>query len=146
MTMPPAELARRPQTPWGPDIGGTVATVVCAVIAWFFVAHATHVDLSVETGGQVRHIGLGDVLAASLVSAVAGFATLRGLERVTDNAVRIWSVLATAVALLSLLGTAEAPDRTTTLALISLHAVVASVIISSALRSRAHRRPSIHSC
>ncbi len=137
MTTPPAtDLARRPPTPWGPDLAGTAATVTCAVIAWFFVSHAAHVDLSVDTGGEVRSIGLGDVVAASLISAVAGFASLRVLERATGNAVRIWSVLATVVALVSLLGTTGATDRTATLALVSLHAVVASVIMSSALHSR----------
>ena len=147
MTTPPAQLAQRSQTPWGADVTGTVATVTCAVIAWYFVAHAAHVDLSVETGGQVRDIGLGDVIAASLVSAGAGFGSLRGFERITGNAVRIWSALATVIALVSLLGTTGATNRTATLALISLHTVVASVLISSALRSRAHHRPSpnIHS-
>jgi hypothetical protein len=135
------QLARRPTARWGSDLAGTAGAVVCATITWLFVAHAAHVDLSVDTGGHVRDVGLADVVVAALVSAVAAFATLRALDRITGNALRVWSVAATAVAALSLFGTAAATNRPATLALISLHAVVASVIISSGVRSRTRRQP-----
>lgn len=128
----------RPRTgiPWTDDAAAIAASVLCALIAWFFVAELPGVDLLVDAGGQVRQIGASDVAVAAAVSSLAGFCFLRLLERITVRALTLWTVIAIAVALLSMFGTAAAMTRTSTFALVSLHSVVAVVVIVAARRSR----------
>ena len=76
------------------------------------------------------------------MSALAGFVVLRILEASMVRALEIWTVLAVGVTVLSLLGPLTATSEAAIGALVSLHAVVAAVVIASAQASR--RRP--HAC
>lgn len=113
-----------------------MATVVCAVIAWVFVVKLPGVDLSVLLAGERRHIGLSDIVIAATVCSAAGVILLRVLERRVKNPLRLWSVIAVLVAVGSMSGTGSAVSSAATAALISLHAVVAAVVIAAAWRSR----------
>ncbi len=137
ITTAPLTVRRRPQTPWSTDLAATAAAAVCALVTWTFVAWLPGLDLTVTLGGQVNRVGPVSVAVASAVAALAGFTLLRLLERLTARALRVWLVIATVFALLSVAGPlGAAGTRTAALALVSLHAVVASVVIAAGWRSR----------
>lgn len=125
---------------WSTDLASVLAAGICALITWLVVAKAGGVDLRVDIGGQMHQVDAVDVVLTAIGSALAGFAFLRTLERLTTRAITIWTAVAVVVALCSLLGPLGAGTPTVTLALISLHAVVATVIIVAARRSRRSRR------
>lgn len=126
----------RSRVRWSTDLASVLAAGLCAFITRLVVAKASGVDLTADVGGQLHQIDAVDVVLTALGSALAGFALLRILERITTKAITIWTAVAVVVALGSLMGPLGAGTRTATLALISLHAVVATVIIVAARRSR----------
>ncbi|GMA19615.1 DUF6069 family protein [Arsenicicoccus piscis] len=117
-----------------PCLVAVLATVVCAVITWTFCVALVGVDLTVGTGNQTRIIGVVDVVVAALVAALAGFVAVALLQRVTGQARRSWTIVAVVAALASLLGPTSATTTSAMWALISLHCVVAAVIIASGYR------------
>lgn len=127
---------RRPAPSWTTDLTIALAAVICALVAWFFVVRLPGVDLLVHTGGALRRVGAVDVALAAGVSAVLGLGLLRVLERLTARALAVWTAIALVVALFSMLGTTAATTREGTFALVSLHAVVAAVVLAAGLRSR----------
>lgn len=134
----PLPSRRTSRAPWTADLAGTGAAVVCALVTWACAVPLVGVDLTVLAGGQTRQVGPLDVVVAAAVSAAAGFLTLRLLERLTRTrrALRIWLVTATVVALVSLLGTTAGVSWGATMTLVSLHSVVAAVVIAAGWRSR----------
>jgi hypothetical protein len=126
---------RRPVR-WFTDLAAILAAAVCALVTWFFVVKLPGVDLTVETGGELHQVEVGDILCATLVSAAAGFLLLRVIERRMDKPLRLWSIIAVVVAVVSMAATRSALTGTATLALITLHSVVAAVVIAAAWRSR----------
>ncbi|WP_157577740.1 DUF6069 family protein [Phycicoccus jejuensis] len=130
----PTSVRRR--VPWIVDLASVVAAAVCALVTWFFVVKLPGVDLTVEVGGDRQVVSVGDIVFAALVSAAAGFGLLRFLERLMDRPLRLWSVIAVLVAVASMLGAGSALTTSSAVALMSLHSVVAAVVIVAAWRSR----------
>jgi hypothetical protein len=124
--------------PVSADLWGVVAAVVSALVAWGS-ARLSDVELAVERGGDVQEIGGLAVAVVAGVSALLGAATLRLLERRTSRALPVWTTVAVLVTLVSLLGPLGATTAAGTGALLTLHGVVAAVVIVSAHASRRRR-------
>jgi phosphatidylserine synthase len=129
----------RVSPPWSTDAVGIGAAVVCALVTWFCAARLADVDLTVRQGDETMTVGGLAVAVVAAGCALLGFATLRLLERATDRALPVWTVVAVVVALLSLLGPQAATTADARSALMSLHGVVAAVVIAAALTSRRRR-------
>ena len=107
------------------------AAAMLVAAAVFTVVHsAAGVDLAARTGAEVQHITLPAVLIAAAVSAVAGWALLALLERLTTRARVVWTMSAVAVVLLSLLAGPTAGVTVGAKAgLALLHLAVGAVVI-----------------
>jgi Family of unknown function (DUF6069) len=125
--------------PLSADGWAVVAAVVSALVAWGS-ARVADVELAVERGGDVQEIGGVAVAVVAGVSALVGLAFLRLLERRTSKALPVWIGSAVSVTLVSLLGPLGATTAAGTGALLTLHGVVAGVVIAAAVASRRHRR------
>jgi DNA-binding XRE family transcriptional regulator len=90
---------------------------------------------AIERGRQP--VGLVSVLASALLICAAGLVLLRLLEARTTRGLRLWTVVAVGVALLSVGGPAGAPTAAAVAGLASLHLMVALVLV---LGLRAVRR------
>ncbi|MGW5556966.1 DUF6069 family protein [Micromonospora sp. NPDC003944] len=77
--------------------------VVVAVAEFALVHSAAGVDLTVRSGSSTRQVTVGAVIAAAAVAALAGWALLAVLERLTIRARVWWTSVAVVVLLLSLL-------------------------------------------
>jgi hypothetical protein len=107
------------------------AAAMLVAAAVFTVVHSTAgVDLAARTGTAVQHITLPAVLIAAAVSAVAGWALLALLERLTTRARPVWTMSAVAVVLLSLLvGPTAGVTVAAKVGLALLHLAVGAVVI-----------------
>ncbi|WP_424533326.1 DUF6069 family protein [Sphaerisporangium viridialbum] len=119
--------ARRPLT----VAGATVA----ALAVWALADPVAGIDLAVRAGGAVQSVGPASVAMASLVAGLAAWALLASLERLTSRPGLIWTIIAFAVLVLSLLGPLGAVGTASTLALAGMHLVVAAVLIPGLGRS-----------
>ena len=137
MTNETRALPRRSAVPLSVDLVVVGAAVVCATVLWATVALWGGVDLEVRSGGTVREIGGAAVAGVTALVAVLGMGLLRLLERRTARAPRTWTVVALAVLAVSLLGPLGATSAAATGTLLALHAVVATVLLVAAHRSRA---------
>jgi hypothetical protein len=126
------------RTPWSSDLTAVGATVICAMVLWTSTRLAD-LELAVEQGGDAIAIGGWAVALTAGVSALVGLAVLRLLEQATPRALAIWTALAVVVTLLSLVGPLAATTAAARGTLISLHTVVAAVVIASAHASRRRR-------
>ncbi len=98
-------------------------------LAWLAGRHAD-VDYIVQTPLGTREISLFLVVAATLVSGLAGWAVFNVLERRTNNAGRAWIALAALVLALSILPLfALHASLETKLALTALHCIAAAVLV-----------------
>jgi drug/metabolite transporter (DMT)-like permease len=108
-----------------------IATAVVAnVLAWLAGRHA-HVDYIVQTPLGARQITLSMVVAATLVSGLAGWAVFSLLERRrTRNTGRAWIALAALVLALSILPMFVLPAHLNTkLTLTALHCIAAAILV-----------------
>jgi hypothetical protein len=109
------------------------AAVVAALAVWAVAALALGIDVQEPPrgAGPVRDLAVGNVVLASAVASLAGWALLAVLERVTTRARTIWTSIAVVVAVLSLGGplTAAAVTTANRAVLAALHVVVAAVLI-----------------
>jgi len=116
-----------------------VAGAVLAAAAVWTVAVLAGADLLVSFGpGQPElSVTLPWVIMVSLLSALAGWALLSLLERVTPRAMTVWTVAAVTVAALSLAGplSSTAPVGTKA-SLIAMHLAVAGALILALRRTR----------
>lgn len=110
--------------------GLTVAGATAAAVLLWIVAAATGVDFEVAAMGPPMTVSLPLVVAAALFASLAGWGVLALLERRTSRARQIWTALAVAVLLISLvpLPTAEAPAATR-VCLALMHISVGAVLI-----------------
>ncbi|WP_109472790.1 DUF6069 family protein [Ornithinimicrobium cavernae] len=122
--------------PWSSDLVAVGAAMICALVMWLCVALWGGVELDVVTGGDVRRVGGVTVVTTAALAGLAGVGLLRTLERLTPRALRIWTVIAVAVALVSALGPLSARTPAATGTLLGLHAVVAVVLIVAVHRTR----------
>ncbi len=114
-------------------ISGSAIAAACGTFALLRLAG---VDLAVRAGAAEQRVTLPSVVLAATVAALAGWALLAVLERLTARARTWWTVIATAVFLLSLL--AGPPGGITAGAvagLALLHLTVAVVLIAGLRRS-----------
>jgi hypothetical protein len=107
-----------------------LATAVAAEAVFVAVHHAAGVDLAVSTGSTVTHVGATLVAVVSLLVALAAWGLLALLQRFTARGRRIWTILATVVTAVSLLGPLGGESTGATLGLAALHLVVAAVVIA----------------
>lgn len=112
------------------------AAVLCALITWFLAVWLGGVDLVVNTGAGDQQVGGVSVAVTAGVAALVGLIVLRILERITGKALPIWVVLAVVVTLVSLFGPLAATTAAAMGTLLTLHGVVAAVVIVAAIRSR----------
>ena len=87
MTSPFDQPRRRPAVPGPRHEVAVLAATGSASLAWLFVARLPGAHLSVRTGSGIQIIGFLDVIAATFVSASAGVAALRVLERLATSGV-----------------------------------------------------------
>ena len=85
------------------------------------------------------YVGLVSVVVTAVVVAVAGAGLLRVLERRTPEARRVWTGVAMAVWVVSLVGPASARTVQAALTLAALHLVVGAVVIVGLRRRHADR-------
>jgi drug/metabolite transporter (DMT)-like permease len=105
------------------------AAVVANALAWLAGRHA-HVDYIVQTPLGAREITLSMVVAATLVSGLAGWAVFSLLERRTRNTGRAWIALAALVLALSILPMFVLPAHLDTkLTLTALHCIAAAILV-----------------
>jgi hypothetical protein len=109
-----------------------VITAPAATAAlWAIEVPGAGARLGVHFGpSSTQVIGIGPILAASVVAGLAGWASLAILEHRSVNPRRAWSVLAVTVAVASLaLPLTTAVTATAALALIGLHLAVSATLI-----------------
>jgi len=125
------DIATTPVTTpaWVRRAGVTGAAAVAAEAAFFALHNVAAVDLAVRTGDTVDHVGPVAVGATSVVVALAGWGLLALLERFTARGRLIWTIIAAAVFVVSLLGPAGGVDASAKLGLATLHLTVAAVLI-----------------
>ena len=105
------------------------ATAVAGEAAFLALHNVAGVDLAVHTGDTVDHVGPVAVGATCIVVALAGWGLLALLERFTARSRLIWTIIAAAVFVVSLLGPAGGVDASATLGLVALHLIVAAVLV-----------------
>ncbi len=97
-----------------------------AASAAYVLLHGLSVDLTVSGG---THINAVSVALTALVAALAGWALLAVLERITARPRRIWYPVALAVFILSLLGPLGGTGTGARLGLAALHVTVGTIVI-----------------
>ncbi|MEV4476808.1 DUF6069 family protein [Nonomuraea sp. NPDC049504] len=118
---------RRPLT-----VGGAA---VAALVVWAVAVPVAGVALTVHMGGGPQEVGPVSVVVASLVIGLAGWALLAVLERVASRPGRVWTVVALAVLVLSLLGPlGGAVGGGAMSVLIVMHLVVGGVLVGGLAR------------
>jgi hypothetical protein len=115
-----------------------VVAAVAAAVVWVG-ATVTGVDVAVGSGSSARGVGLVSVVVTALVVSVAGAGLLRVLERRTQRARRVWTGIASAVWVVSLVGPTGARSMSAGLTLAALHLVVGAVVIIGLRRRHAGR-------
>jgi hypothetical protein len=107
------------------------AGAILVAVAEFAILHsAAGVDLAAHSGTSTRQITVGAVVVAAAVAALAGWALLAVLERLTARARAWWITIAVAVLLLSLLlGPLGGVGAGAKLSLALLHLSVGAVLI-----------------
>ncbi|MEU4424870.1 DUF6069 family protein [Actinoplanes sp. NPDC024001] len=119
------EVSRRAVTRY--RLRTAVLAVVAAEMAYLLLRYGAGFDLSLRDGPSV---GPAAVAVSAGAAALAGWALLAVLERVTARARRIWTIVAAVVFVVSLLGAAGGASAAAILGLSILHAVVAAVLIT----------------
>ncbi|MEW2146662.1 DUF6069 family protein [Micromonospora vinacea] len=76
--------------------------IVVAVAEFALLHSAAGVDLAVRSGSETRQITVAAVIVATAVAALAGWALLAALERLTNRSRVWWTSIAVVVLLLSL--------------------------------------------
>ena len=114
------------------------AAVVAAVLAWLIAVPIVGIDLVVRPGGgAAQQVGLGSVVAVSLLASLLGWGLLALLERLASRrALTAWTVVAVVVLMLSLSGPlTAATNAAVAIALGLMHLVVGAVLIMGLRRT-----------
>lgn len=117
------------------------AGAILVATAEFAILHsAADVDLAANSGNSTRQIAAAAVVVAAAVAALAGWALLAVLERLTNRARVWWTSIAVAVLLLSLLvGPPSGVGGGAKATLALLHLSVGVVLILGLPRARPER-------
>jgi uncharacterized membrane protein YhaH (DUF805 family) len=112
------------------------AAAVANGLAWLAGRHA-HVDYIVQTPLGAREITLILVIAATLISGLAGWAVFTLLERRASDTGRLWIGLAAFVLALSILPMfVLRAHLDTKLTLTALHAIAAAILVVGMPKTR----------
>ena len=113
-----------------------VAAVLAAAVTFALLHGIAGIDLAARTGTTVRHITVAAVVLAASASAAAGWGVLALLERFATRARSLWTAIAAAALLLSLLvGPTAGITPAAKAGLAALHLVVGAIIIGGLRRS-----------
>ncbi|MGN6378199.1 MAG: DUF6069 family protein [Gaiellales bacterium] len=110
----------------------TVAAAPAAAVAAWAGIRAAGVSLGVSTGGTV---GAGSVIVVAVLAALGGWLVVRVVERHSANPRARWAQVATTVLAVSMIGPSWTADGAAAVALMSLHFVVAVVVIGGFMGS-----------
>lgn len=119
-------------------VATTGAAVLAAVAVWVVAVPVLGRELAVESwsGGAPMSVSLPMVIVMSLVAALAAWALLAILERLTSRARYVWTAVTSVVLLASLvMPLTAAVDGGTAGALAGMHAAVGAVLIPLLPRS-----------
>lgn len=114
---------------------GVVASIVAATVTWLALTNIAGIALRVPTYAgtppSTSALGLGQVIVTTLIAALLAWGVLIAVERFSRTARRLWTIVAPAVAVASLLVplTAPALAGSQRLSLAVFHVVVASALI-----------------
>ncbi|TMS00299.1 DUF6069 family protein [Nonomuraea basaltis] len=107
-----------------------VGAPAAALAVWALAVPVAGTTLTVRMGAGTQPVEPGSVLVASLLVGLAGWALLAVLERFASRPGRIWTIVALAVLVLSLLGPlGSAVGIATMLVLVLMHLVVGTVLV-----------------
>jgi hypothetical protein len=109
-----------------------VAAAVVATVAIYVAARALGTDFTLTDAGKTatHQLILPEIAVFTVVFALLGWGALALLERFTRRAMTIWTALAGAVLLLSLVPIAlEQATGSTKIMLVVIHAAVAAVLV-----------------
>ncbi|WP_328532191.1 DUF6069 family protein [Nocardioides sp. NBC_00368] len=134
MTTVTNEVPQRTRIGWPRIVGTAAVAAVAATVVWLLWTAAGGVDLEVKSGSGAQQIGIGSVILSSLLIGLAGGALLRWWEGRSERGTRRWTMLAVAIALVSLITPTSALTVAAGLGLVSLHVVVAVVVIAGLRR------------
>jgi Family of unknown function (DUF6069) len=127
-TMALTQRPSRRSKPIG-ELAVVIAVLLAAVATWTLWAQVGGVELTVQSGDDVRTVGVGSVVAVAAIMPIAGVLLLRALEAILSRGMRWWTAIACTVTLISMLGPLGATSATAGVALASLHLLVAAVVI-----------------
>lgn len=133
-TIPQATTGSR--VSWSTELVGAAAAVACALVLWATLVPLGGLELAADMGGSVKRIGALDVGLTAFGAGLVGLLALRVLERFTPKALTIWTVTAIVVLVLSCGGALMAISTAAMWALVSLHTLVAAVIVAVGRRTR----------
>lgn len=121
-----------------PGAVGAVALVamVAASVMWTCATIAGP-DLEVHSGSGTRQVTLVPVIVTPMLATILGTSLLRFLERRTTRALRVWTIIAVMVWVVSFLGPLSATRPATGLVLATIHLVVGAVILFGIRRTHA---------
>ena len=101
-----------------------------ALAVWLAAVPVAGVDLQVRMSDTTRDVGPVSVVVSALLAALAGLDCLAVLRRITKRPVRAWTILASAVLVVSLSGPlGQAADTSATVILVAMHLAVTAVLI-----------------
>ncbi|MDQ1025080.1 putative membrane protein [Streptomyces umbrinus] len=114
-----------------------LAATVAAVIVWLTAHSALDIDLKAKaSGGDIQEIGLPLVIGVTLLVGFAAWGVVALLDRKSSSARTWWTLIASAVFVLSLLGPAgSGQGGSAKVALLCMHLVVALVLIPGFART-----------
>ncbi|GGR50672.1 peptidoglycan/LPS O-acetylase OafA/YrhL [Nocardioides luteus] len=119
---------------WPRIVGVAAASAMAATAVWLLWDAVGGVEMAVRSGTGSQQIGIGSVIVSSLVIAMLGGALLRWWQSRSERATRRWTLLAVGIAVVSLITPTSALSLAAGLALVSLHLVVAVVVIAGLRR------------
>ncbi|WP_328891785.1 DUF6069 family protein [Streptomyces sp. NBC_00316] len=114
-----------------------LAATAAAVIVWLITHSALDIDLKAKAaGGDIQEIGLPMVIVVTLLVGFAAWGVVAVLDRKSSSARTLWTVIASAVFVVSLLGPAgSGQGGSAKVALLCMHLVVALVLIPGFART-----------
>jgi len=107
------------------------AAVALGLMAWLLAGPVAGSDFTVRTDphGPAQHVGPVAVVVVALFIGLLAWGLLAVLERFTRRARVIWTVIAAAVLVISLLGPLGGAETSDKLSLLVLHLVVGGTLI-----------------
>jgi hypothetical protein len=105
-----------------------LGAALAASAAWL-IAHGVGAQLAVHQGDAVQPVGLPAVIVVSLIVGLLGWALLAVLTRTLRRGRLVWTIVASGVFLVSLLGPLSGVDGATMGWLALMHTAVAAIVI-----------------